>query len=163
MKSALNAIGFNDIDILVAETGWPYRGDNNEVGPSVENAKAYNGNLIKHLRSMVGTPLIPGKPVETYIFALYDENLKPGPTSERSFGLFKPDLSATYDAGLSKSSQVINTVNLINFIGILYLCCFIKEHVDYRKLTFFSLQDDDIGTPKMTILRSQSSEKTLNE
>lgn len=106
MKSALNAIGFNDIDILVAETGWPYRGDSNEVGPSVENAKAYNGNLIQHLRSMVGTPLIPGKPVETYIFALYDENLKPGPTSERSFGLFKPDLSATYDAGLSKSSQV---------------------------------------------------------
>lgn len=109
VKSALNAIGFNDIDILVAETGWPYRGDSNEVGPSVENAKAYNGNLIQHLRSMVGTPLIPGKPVETYIFALYDENLKPGPTSERSFGLFKPDLSATYDAGLSKSSQTPST------------------------------------------------------
>ncbi|KAM5548912.1 hypothetical protein ABKV19_000364 [Rosa sericea] len=109
LKSALNAIGFNDIAILVAETGWPYRGDSNEVGPSVENAKAYNGNLIQHLRSMVGTPLIPGKPVETYIFALYDENLKPGPTSERSFGLFKPDLSATYDAGLSKSSQTPST------------------------------------------------------
>lgn len=111
MKSALNAIGFNDIDILVAETGWPYHGDSNEVGPSVENAKAYNGNLIQHLRSMVGTPLIPGKPVETYIFALYDEDLKPGPASERSFGLFKPDLSPTYDAGLSKSSQV-NAVTL---------------------------------------------------
>ncbi|XP_050364511.1 glucan endo-1,3-beta-D-glucosidase-like [Argentina anserina] len=109
VKSALNAIGFNDIDILVAETGWPYRGDSNEVGPGVENAKAYNGNLIKHLRSMVGTPLIPGKPVETYIFALYDEDLKPGPTSERSFGLFKPDLTATYDAGLSKSSQTPST------------------------------------------------------
>ncbi|KAF2324567.1 hypothetical protein GH714_015317 [Hevea brasiliensis] len=67
----------------------------NEVGPSIENAKAYNGNLIAHLRSMVGTPLMPGKSVDTYLFALYDEDLKPGPGSERSFGLFKPDLTMT--------------------------------------------------------------------
>ena len=106
VRSALNAMGFNDIEILVAETGWPYKGDSNEVGPSVENARAYNGNLISRLRSMVGTPLMPGKSVDTYIFALYDEDLKPGPGSERSFGLFKPDLSMTYDIGLSKSSLV---------------------------------------------------------
>ncbi|KAG6761516.1 hypothetical protein POTOM_034742 [Populus tomentosa] len=104
VRSALNAMGFNDIEILVAETGWPYKGDSNEVGPSVENARAYNGNLISRLRSMVGTPLMPGKSVDTYFFALYDEDLKPGPGSERSFGLFKPDLSMTYDIGLSKSS-----------------------------------------------------------
>ncbi|MCE7766750.1 hypothetical protein GQL56_29430, partial [Pseudomonas putida] len=79
--------------------------DPNEVGPSVDNAKAYNGNLINHLRSMVGTPLMPGISVDTYIFALYDEDLKPGPGSERSFGLFKPDLSVTYDVGLSKNAQ----------------------------------------------------------
>ncbi|KAL9688796.1 hypothetical protein QQ045_033220 [Rhodiola kirilowii] len=103
VHSALSAIGFKDIEIVVAETGWPYKGDANEAGPSIENAAAYNGNLIKHLRSMVGTPLMPGKSVDTYIFALYDENLKPGPGSERAFGLFKPDLSLTYDAGLSKS------------------------------------------------------------
>ncbi|CAM8926631.1 unnamed protein product [Rhodiola kirilowii] len=104
VHSALSAIGFKDIEIIVAETGWPYKGDSIEGGgPSIDNARAYNGNLIKHLRSMVGTPLMPGKSVDTYIFALYDENLKPGPGSERSFGLFKPDLSMTYDAGLSKS------------------------------------------------------------
>lgn len=105
VHSALNAMGYKDIEIVVAETGWPYRGDTNEVGPSIENAKAYNGGLIAHLRSMVGTPLMPGKSVDTYIFALYDEDLKPGPTSERSFGLFNPDLSVTYDVALSKSSQ----------------------------------------------------------
>lgn len=106
VRSALNAWGFKEIQIVVAETGWPYKGDPNEVGPSMDNAKAYNGNLINHLRSMVGTPLMPGISVDTYIFALYDEDLKPGPGSERSFGLFKPDLSTTYDAGLSKNSQV---------------------------------------------------------
>ncbi|KAJ9136423.1 hypothetical protein P3X46_033503 [Hevea brasiliensis] len=106
VRSALNALGFKDIEILVAETGWPYRGDSNEVGPSIENARAYNGNLIAHLRSLVGTPLMPGKSVDTYLFAIYDEDLKPGPASERAFGLFKPDLSMTYDVGLSKSSSL---------------------------------------------------------
>ena len=91
---------------MVAETGWPYKGDSNEVGTSIENAKAFNGNLIARLRSMVGTPLMPGKSIDTYLFALYDEDLKPGPTSERSFGLFKPDLTMTYDVGLAKSNQV---------------------------------------------------------
>ncbi|KAH6789351.1 O-Glycosyl hydrolases family 17 protein [Perilla frutescens var. frutescens] len=103
--SALKASGFKDVEIVVAETGWPYKGDPNEVGTNLENAKGYNGNLIHHLRSKVGTPLMPGKSVDTYIFALYDENLKPGPASERSFGLFNPDLSATYDVGLAKSAQ----------------------------------------------------------
>lgn len=102
----MKASGFKDVEIVVAETGWPYKGDPNEVGTTLENAKAYNGNLINHLRSKVGTPLMPGKSVDTYIFALYDEDLKPGPSSERSFGLFKPDLTAVYDVGLAKSSQV---------------------------------------------------------
>ncbi|KAF3971069.1 hypothetical protein CMV_005309 [Castanea mollissima] len=105
VRSALNAMGFKDVEIVVAETGWPYKGDSNEVGASIENAKAYNGNLIAHLRSMVGTPLMPGKSVDTYLFALYDEDLKPGAGSERAFGIYKPDLTMTYDIGLSKSSQ----------------------------------------------------------
>ncbi|KAI8554281.1 hypothetical protein RHMOL_Rhmol05G0086000 [Rhododendron molle] len=105
IRAALNAMGFKDIEIVVAETGWPYKGDPNEVGTNIDNARAYNGNLTNHLRSMVGTPLMPGKSVDTYIFALYDEDLKPGPASERAFGLFNPDLSMTYDVGLSKSSQ----------------------------------------------------------
>ncbi|EYU37792.1 hypothetical protein ABFS82_02G024000 [Erythranthe guttata] len=105
VHSALKGMGFKDVEIVVAETGWPYKGDSNEVGPSLDSAKAYNGNLINHLRSMVGTPLMPGKSVDTYIFALYDEDLKPGPGSERSFGLYKPDLSPIYDVSLSKTTK----------------------------------------------------------
>ncbi|KAF6149805.1 hypothetical protein GIB67_017538 [Kingdonia uniflora] len=108
VRSALNTMSFKDVDIVVAETGWPYKGDSNEPGATVDNAKAYNGNLIAHLRSMAGTPLMPGKPVDTYLFALYDEDLKPGPASERAFGLFKPDLSMVYDVSLSKSSQIFS-------------------------------------------------------
>ncbi|XP_004507424.1 glucan endo-1,3-beta-glucosidase 7 [Cicer arietinum] len=105
VHSALGAMGFEEIEIVVAETGWPSRGDNNEIGPSVENAKAYNGNLITHLRSLVGTPLMPAKSIDTYIFGLYDEDLKPGPGSERAFGLYKIDLTVAYDVGLDKSTQ----------------------------------------------------------
>ncbi|KAF7817573.1 glucan endo-1,3-beta-D-glucosidase-like [Senna tora] len=108
VRSALNSLGFKNVEIVVAETGWPYKGDPNEPGPSLDNAKAYNGNLIAHLRSMSGTPLMPGKPVDTYLFALYDEDLKPGTASERSFGLFKPDLTMTYDIGLSNKAANLN-------------------------------------------------------
>ncbi|XP_031261223.1 glucan endo-1,3-beta-glucosidase 7-like [Pistacia vera] len=105
VRSALNALGFKNVEIVVAETGWPSKGDSNEPEANVENAKAYNGGLISHLRSKVGTPLMPGKSVDTYLFAMYDENLKPGPLSEKSFGLFKPDLTMTYDVGLAKTGD----------------------------------------------------------
>ncbi|KAD4888786.1 hypothetical protein E3N88_20859 [Mikania micrantha] len=105
VRSALNAMAFNDVEIVVAETGWPYKGDVAEAGATVENAKAYNGNLVAHLRSMFGTPLMPGKAIDTYLFALYDEDLKPGKPSEKAFGIYNVDLTPIYDAGLSKSSQ----------------------------------------------------------
>lgn len=106
VRSALNAMAFNDVEIVVAETGWAYKGDVGEVGATVENAKAYNGNLISHLRSMVGTPLMPGKSIDTYLFELYDEDLKSGKLSEKAFGIYNVDLTPIYDVGLSKSSQV---------------------------------------------------------
>ncbi|RLN16294.1 glucan endo-1,3-beta-glucosidase 7 [Panicum miliaceum] len=104
VKSAMVRAGYGNVDIVVAETGWPTRGDAGEPGASVENARAYVSNLVAHLRSGAGTPLMPGKPVETYLFALYDEDLKPGPTSERSFGLYHTDLSMAYDAGLASAA-----------------------------------------------------------
>lgn len=105
VKSALGRVGYGDVEIVVAETGWPTKGDAGEAGATVDIAKAYVGNLVAHLRSGAGTPLMPGKSVDTYLFALYDEDLKPGPTSERSFGLFHTDLSMAYDAGLTSSGS----------------------------------------------------------
>nr|CAB3498832.1 unnamed protein product [Digitaria exilis] len=104
VKSAMVRSGYGNVDVVVAETGWPTKGDAGEPGATVENARAYVSNLVAHLRSGVGTPLMPGKSVDTYLFALYDEDLKPGPTSERSFGLYHTDLTMAYDAGLTSSA-----------------------------------------------------------
>ncbi|OWM89178.1 hypothetical protein CDL15_Pgr010464 [Punica granatum] len=35
VRAALNSMRFDDIEIMVAETGWPYRGDSNEIGPTL--------------------------------------------------------------------------------------------------------------------------------
>ena len=82
---------------------------------------------------MVGTPLMPGKSVDTYLFALYDEDLKPGPGSERSFGLFKTDLTMVYDFGVSTSSQVRT-----KSMSLLSLLVMIKKNVE-RNIQFYNI------------------------
>ncbi|KAI5073480.1 hypothetical protein GOP47_0011493 [Adiantum capillus-veneris] len=116
---AMKALGYDNIPVVVAESGWPSAGDPDELGASVANAQEYNANLIKHINANVGTPAKPNIPIYTYIFALFNENMKPGPTSERNFGLFHPDESQVYDVGLKISEGVppsasTNDVNLAN-------------------------------------------------
>jgi hypothetical protein len=116
IRAALDGKGYPGVDIVIAETGWPYKGDADEAGATPDNARAYNGNLVAHLKSQIGTPRTPGKSVDTYIFALYDEDLKPGPASERSFGLYRADLTANYDIGLANGSG--NTTSTSGQIGV---------------------------------------------
>ncbi|XP_073148043.1 glucan endo-1,3-beta-glucosidase-like isoform X2 [Henckelia pumila] len=97
--SAMKRVGYGDVDIVVAETGWPSAGDPNQLGVSWDNAVSYNSNLVKHLSSGVGTPLMPNRTFETYIFSLFNEDLKQG-TPEKNFGLFRPDLQPVYDVGI---------------------------------------------------------------
>ncbi|CAI9090231.1 OLC1v1024959C2 [Oldenlandia corymbosa var. corymbosa] len=95
--AAMSAIKYDDVSIVVTETGWPSKGDPNELGASVENAAAYNGNLVKRVLTGGGTPLRPHVNLTVYLFALFNENKKVGPTSERNYGLFYPDQTKVYD------------------------------------------------------------------
>ena len=88
---AIAALGYQNLSLEVSETGWPSAGDTDEVGASIQNAQTYHNNLFQHLQSNAGTPLKPNKTMNVYIFALFNEDLKPGPTSERNYGLFYPD------------------------------------------------------------------------
>uniref|UniRef100_A0A7C9DEK6 glucan endo-1,3-beta-D-glucosidase n=3 Tax=Opuntia streptacantha TaxID=393608 RepID=A0A7C9DEK6_OPUST len=99
--AALEKVGFDKMEVIVSETGWASKGDPNEAGATVQNARTYNHNLRKRLLKKKGTPYRPKMAVKAYIFALFNENLKPGPTSERNFGLFKPDGSIAYDIGFN--------------------------------------------------------------
>lgn len=98
--SAMKSLGFADLDIVIAETGWPSKGDPTQFGVGPKEAADYNGNLMRHVVSGMGTPLMPNRTFETYIFALFNEDLKPGPVGERNFGLFEPDLSPVYEIGI---------------------------------------------------------------
>ncbi|CAK8574526.1 unnamed protein product [Lathyrus sativus] len=112
---AISKLGFNGIEVRVSETGWPSKGDSNEIGASLENAEIYNKNLLKRQMANEGTPLSPRRRLESYLFALFNEDLKNGPTSERNYGLFEPDESMTYNVGLSsfaKSSNPSTSISL---------------------------------------------------
>ncbi|XP_073063196.1 glucan endo-1,3-beta-glucosidase 14-like [Primulina eburnea] len=98
--SAIKALGHTDIQVKVSETGWPSKGDQNEVGATPENARLYNGNLLRRIEQSQGTPGKPSVPVDIYFFALFNEDLKPGPLSERNYGLYYPDGTPVYNIGL---------------------------------------------------------------
>ncbi|KAJ8636757.1 hypothetical protein MRB53_011024 [Persea americana] len=100
--SAMKRLGYGNVKISVGETGWPSVGDPDQPAVNMANAISYNGNLIRHVNSGKGTPLMPGRRFETFIFALFNENLKPGSTAERNFGLFQPDLTPVYDVGIMR-------------------------------------------------------------
>ncbi|GAB4860157.1 hypothetical protein Ancab_011635 [Ancistrocladus abbreviatus] len=102
--SAMTRLGYEDVELVVGETGWPSEGDPSQPYVNVDNALIYNGNLVRHVNSGLGTPLMRNRSFETYVFSLFNENLKPS-TAERSFGLFKPDFSPVYDVGVLTSSQ----------------------------------------------------------
>ncbi|KAH7533119.1 hypothetical protein FEM48_Zijuj04G0096600 [Ziziphus jujuba var. spinosa] len=95
--AAMSALKYDDIEVVITETGWPSKGDENEIGASVENAAAYNGNLVRRILTGGGTPLRPKSNLTVYLFALFNENQKNGPTSERNYGLFYPTEQKVYN------------------------------------------------------------------
>lgn len=103
--AALASLGYKKLFIHISETGWPSKGDEDEAGATPENAKKYNTNLIKLISSKKGTPMRPNCELNIFVFALFNENMKPGPTSERNYGLFKPDGSPAYSLGISTTSS----------------------------------------------------------
>ncbi|XP_048446716.1 glucan endo-1,3-beta-glucosidase-like [Pyrus x bretschneideri] len=92
--ASLEKAGAPQVRVVVSETGWPSGGNGNVTTPSI--AQKYNSNLVRHVLSSHGTPRRPGKSVETYLFAMFNENMKPGEAVERQWGLFYPNKRPVY-------------------------------------------------------------------
>ncbi|XP_039115668.1 glucan endo-1,3-beta-glucosidase 11-like [Dioscorea cayenensis subsp. rotundata] len=98
---AIARMGYEGIEVRVSETGWPSKGDGDEIGATMDNARVYNRNLLLRQMENEGTPLKPNQKLDVYLFALFNEDLKPGPTSERNYGLYQPDGTLAYNVGLT--------------------------------------------------------------
>ncbi|XP_048324862.2 glucan endo-1,3-beta-glucosidase isoform X2 [Ziziphus jujuba] len=88
--AALERAGGQNLWVVVAETGWPSKGG---IDASVANAETYYKNLIDHVKN--GTPK-RSEAIETYLFAVFDENTKDGNEVERHFGVFTADKQPRY-------------------------------------------------------------------
>ncbi|KAH1159215.1 Glucan endo-1,3-beta-glucosidase 14 [Glycine max] len=122
--AAIKQMGHDhDVQVRISETGWPSNGDPDEVGATPQNAALYNGNLIKRIQQKQGTPAKPSVPIDIYVFALFNENLKPGPASERNYGLYYPDGTPVYNIGLKDYLQEIPMAAKSNTLSVNFLVC----------------------------------------
>ncbi|KAG9152840.1 hypothetical protein Leryth_027247 [Lithospermum erythrorhizon] len=81
LYASFEKLGGGALSIVVTETGWSSEGG---LSTTVETAAIYNSKLVPHIAG--GTPRRPGKPIETYIFALFDENWE-RPLIEQHWGV----------------------------------------------------------------------------
>ncbi|MQM13926.1 hypothetical protein Taro_046852 [Colocasia esculenta] len=91
--AAIERAGQPGVKIVVSETGWPSGGNGDLTTPA--NAATYNNNAVKHAVSGNGTPRRPGGGIEVYLFAIFNEDQKPGGV-EQHFGLYNPDITEVY-------------------------------------------------------------------
>ncbi|KAK4777077.1 hypothetical protein SAY86_005765 [Trapa natans] len=101
--SALKAVGYGNLTVVIGEVGWPTDGD---INGNAGNAYRFYDGLLPRLASNVGTPLRPGY-MEAYLFGLLDEDTKsvaPG-NFERHWGLFRYDGQPKFAIDLSGNQQ----------------------------------------------------------
>jgi Glycosyl hydrolases family 17/X8 domain len=99
--AAMAKLGFYDVKLAVAETGWPNGGDLDQIGANVYNAAVYNRNLALRMAAKPGTPARPRVDMPVFVFSLYNENQKPGPGTERHWGMYYPNMKPVYQVDLS--------------------------------------------------------------
>ncbi|XP_073125018.1 glucan endo-1,3-beta-glucosidase 4-like [Henckelia pumila] len=122
---SIAALNFSSIPIVVTETGWPWFGGANEPDATAQNAEAYNNNLIRRVSNDSGPPSQLGIPINAYIYELFDEDQRPGPVSEKNWGVLFTNGTSVYDISLSASD------GLSNFSSIF---CIARPGADERSL-----------------------------
>lgn len=124
--NSISTFNFSGIPIVVTETGWPWFGGAKEPDATTKNAETFNNNLIRRVSNDSGPPSQPDIPINTYIYELFNEDKRPGPVSERNWGIFFTNGSSVYpiDLGASDAGSLNSSVAF----------CIAKQDADPKKL-----------------------------
>ncbi|KAH9325231.1 hypothetical protein KI387_005409, partial [Taxus chinensis] len=98
---ALEVLKFRSIGLMITETRWSSNGGPKELATTPDNATTYNGNLVRHMINNTGTPSRLGQEIDTYIFSIFNKNIKLFIESERNRGLFYPDENKVYNVDIT--------------------------------------------------------------
>ncbi|XP_050277975.1 glucan endo-1,3-beta-glucosidase 4 [Quercus robur] len=110
---SIDALNFSGIPIVVTESGWPWFGGAKEPDATVENAETFVDNLIKRVLNNSGPPSQLNIPINTYIYELFNEDKRPGPVSEKNWGVFYANGSAVYSLSLGPSDQITGNSSVV--------------------------------------------------
>ncbi|CAL0328048.1 unnamed protein product [Lupinus luteus] len=123
----IEASNFNNIPIVVTETGWPSFGGRNELDATLENAETYNNNLIMRVLNDSGPPSRQKITINTYIYELFDEDKRVEPITEKNWGIYYTNESNVYPLRFSASNQITENSSTAVF-------CVAKDDADTDKL-----------------------------
>ncbi|KAK4277876.1 hypothetical protein QN277_015803 [Acacia crassicarpa] len=130
--SAMAAAGYENIPIVVTETGWPSAADavaGNEEDVNKVYAEIYLKGLVKHLKSGKGTPLRKEGVAGVYIYELFDEEKKGTQESGQHWGILYPNLtnrysfqfSGSWSAGAGEAKACMKILLEVSFLFLLLL------------------------------------------
>ncbi|XP_060196769.1 glucan endo-1,3-beta-glucosidase 4 [Lycium barbarum] len=124
--NSMEAFNFSDIPIVVTETGWPWDGGSKEPDATKENAETFNNNLIRRVSNDTGPPSQPKNPINTFIYEMFNEDKRPGPISEKSWGIFSTNGTEVYSISLGSSGGISDNSSAV--------FCVAKSGADENKL-----------------------------
>ncbi|KAE8657856.1 hypothetical protein F3Y22_tig00116978pilonHSYRG00007 [Hibiscus syriacus] len=100
--TAMKAMGYENIPLVVAETGWPSSGSEAEANGVY--AEMYLKGLFRHLKSGAATPLKKNGLAEVYVYELMDHH---GGRNERGgeWGILSENMKMKYDVEFSGGAK----------------------------------------------------------
>ena len=92
--SAMENEGVKAVNIIISASSWPHDGNGNFT--TLKLAETYNRNFVKRVNGGGGTPKRSDVPIEGFIFAIIDENMKQSGV-EQHWGIFNPSMQPNYN------------------------------------------------------------------
>ncbi|KAK8546130.1 hypothetical protein V6N13_067363 [Hibiscus sabdariffa] len=109
--TAMKAMGYENIPVIVAETGWPSSGSEaGEVEANGVYAEMYLKGLVRHLKAGAATPLKKNGVMGVYVYELMDHN------GGRKWGILSENMKMKYNLDLELSTGAKNCGSMWIFL-----------------------------------------------